>query len=75
MAPRRGFDIPYGKIVNKDSGEPDPSMTEFMDQVSQALTTIKTAVSNMTTLDASAATASDCANAWESFRADIQGIE
>jgi len=73
-APRRGFDVPYGAIA-EEGGNPSHPMSEFMDKINQALTTLKTAADGMTELDPSTATASDCANAWESFRASLQGIE
>jgi hypothetical protein len=74
MAPRRGFEVPYGAIGSKGEA-PSSAMSEWMDAVSQALTKIKTAASNMDTLDPSSATASDGANVLEQLRSDLSEIE
>lgn len=71
--PRRGFEVPHGNLMEQD-GAPTRAMTEYMDTVTKALTILKDTADGVTELDPSSATASDCANVLEQWRAGLQGI-
>lgn len=73
-APRRGFEVPHGAIANED-GMPTQAMIEYMDTITKALAILKTAADAMDDLEPTTVTNEELGDAWEEFRALLQGIE